>query len=78
MAIESVTIQHEVNEALARLCNAECMLNLAIKAHDDTVVGGDEWTINEALHGVRRLLDGVYCTLNDFASAALDDTGAQA
>lgn len=75
---EGVATRDEVNDALARLCNAECMLELVIEAHDETVVGGTDWQVSEALHGVRRLLQGVYCTLNDFAIAALADPEAQA
>lgn len=51
------------DEALARLCNAECMLDLAIAAHDELVVECDEWKVNEALHGVKRLLEGCYSSL---------------
>lgn len=51
------------DEALARLCNAECMLGLAIDAHDQLNLSPEQWAINEALHGVRRLLDGCYSAL---------------
>lgn len=64
MASESVTPSMEASEALARLCNAECMLNLAVKPHDDTIIGNPQWEINEALHGVRRLLEGCYSSLS--------------
>lgn len=56
---------NEIADALARLCNAECMLDLTIKAHDKIVVDADEWRVNEALRGVSRLLDGVYVTLGE-------------
>lgn len=82
MATESVSCeadavaQLELNpdEALARLCNAECMLKLALKALDDTSLGGEEWEISEALHGVKRLLDGCYVSLsNAFAFDSLPE-----
>lgn len=53
------------DEALARLCNAECMLSLAIAAHDQLIVESAEWEVNEALHGVKRLLEGCYSSLVD-------------
>lgn len=55
----------QVEDALARLCNAECMLRLAIQAHDQVIVGNEQWLINESLRGVQRLLDGVYSTLGE-------------
>jgi hypothetical protein len=58
------------DEALARLCNAECMLELAIKALDETSMNTDEWKVSEALQGVSRLLDGCYVTLSDAVNKA--------
>lgn len=74
MATQSVATANNVNEALARLCNAECMLELVLKAHDASVSGGDDWTVSEALHGVLRLLNGVYSTLMEFAGSSAQDS----
>lgn len=63
------------DEALARLCNAECMLDLAIRAHDSTIVDNEGWKVSEALNGVRRLLDGCYVSLASALNEADQGTG---
>ena len=65
-----MTTENEVQDALARLCNAVCMLDLAIDAHQEIVVDSDEWKVNEALRGVARLLDGCYTTLGEAINKA--------
>ena len=60
-----MSTENEVQDALARLCNAECMLDLTIKAHQEIVVDSEEWKVNEALRGVATLLEGCYLTLGE-------------
>lgn len=66
----AVDTGREVDEALARLCHAECMLELVIRAHDGMLSDTGQWRVNEALRGVTRLLDGVYATLAGHVAAA--------
>lgn len=71
MAIESVNpvVELDPNEALDRLCNAECMLQLVIKGIDDTNLSPETWAVSEALHGIRRLLDGCYISLAELVNS---------
>ena len=57
------TTQKAIQDVIARLCNAKCMLEVTIKAHGEIVVDGDEWEINEALRGISHLLDDCYGSL---------------
>jgi len=59
----TTAVDTQVQDALARLCNAECMLQLIIQASDEHLSDMREWRINEALRGVQKLLDGCYVTL---------------
>jgi hypothetical protein len=53
------------SEALARLCNAECMLLIALAYLDDNQSSNEAWRLSESLGGILRLLDGVYLSLSE-------------
>jgi hypothetical protein len=59
-----MNITHEeIDNAVARLVQAKCMLAVTAKRHSEIVVDSEEWEVNEALRGVMGLLDGCAETL---------------
>lgn len=47
----------EMDNALARLIQAKCMLAVTANRHSEIVVDSEEWQVNEAMRGVVTLLD---------------------
>lgn len=61
----TITLE-EMNNTLARLIQAKCMLTVTAKHHGQIVVDSDEWEVNEAMRGVMALLDGCADTLGEW------------